>query len=58
MKLDPDDELIQLAYVVVRNQEVQERIEGEDLPEKVPVNTRMILRMVDLIIQLRLEGGK
>jgi hypothetical protein len=54
MKLEPDDELIQLAYAAVRNQEVQERIEGQDLPEKVPVNTRMILRMVDMLIQLRM----
>lgn len=55
MNLEWSDWVIQEVYARVRDREREERIGAIDLPEKVPENIRMILRMVDLLIQERLK---
>jgi hypothetical protein len=57
-KIFSDDYLIQQAYALVRNQEMVERVEMQDLPEVIQPNTRMLLRMVDVLIQLQKERGQ
>lgn len=52
-----DDALIQEVYDKVLWQEWQERPEAADFPDKVPANMRMVLRMVDVLIQHRMKEG-